>query len=86
MEGGSGGWGSTLVLGTMPITVSVIVLVKTLKARGELKRAHLPTNFGGRFSLKAAIPSSRSWVGMFCKDTVDISLGKTGPENNKAIA
>lgn len=36
-----GGMVSTLVLGIMPVTMSVIVLVKKLKARGELKRASL---------------------------------------------
>lgn len=38
-----GGMVSALVLGIMPVTVSVIVLVKKLKARGELKRASLQT-------------------------------------------
>lgn len=36
-----GGMVSALVLGIMPVTVSVIVLVKKLKAGGELKRASL---------------------------------------------
>lgn len=43
-----GGWDSTLVLGTMPITVSVIVLVKNLKARGELEGS-LADKFRGAF-------------------------------------
>lgn len=38
-----GGMVSALVLGTMPVTVSVIVLVKKLTARGELKRVSLQT-------------------------------------------
>lgn len=43
VEGGSKWRGQHLGLGTMPITVSVIVLVEKPKARGELKRASLPT-------------------------------------------
>lgn len=69
---------STLSLGTMPFTMSAIVLAKKLKSLLQTfpldprlcgvclyKLCYFSTNLGSRFPRKAAIPSSQSWVGMF---------------------
>lgn len=51
------------------VTVQIFLLDPALESVHlpclRLNGSHLPTNLGGRFSLKAAMPSSRSWVGMF---------------------
>jgi len=41
------------------------VLLYLQKHQGQGRKHYLPVNWGGRFSLKAAIPSWRSLVGIF---------------------
>lgn len=51
----------------------------------KLNGSHSPRNWGGRFSLKAAMPSSRSRVGIFWNNIWSISFGGEGPEVSNSL-